>query len=386
MSGAGLPFWEPHVEISLDNLAFNYAGILSALDPGVGVMAVVKDSAYGCGSVQIGRALETAGAAYLAVARVCEAQALRRAGVDSPVLVLGPADREQAVWASGAGVTLSVSDPVYCRELAGTKLPLNIHCEIDTGMGRTGMSLQEVPAALEILRTSDSLFCEGLFTHFACADAPDGSASARQRKTFGEALRLFNGHGFAPRFVHCANSAAVFRMPGLKCNLVRPGIALYGCLPDPAQDFGVALRPVAALKGRVLRLRRIPAGTPVSYGWTWRAPADTCIAVVGIGYGHGLPRFLSNRGHVLIRGRRFPIRGTVTMDYVMVETGFDTGIEAGDEAVAMGYQDGALISPDEIALAGGTIGYEILCGLNPALHRIWVRDGTTVCHSEGTIL
>jgi alanine racemase len=191
----------------------------------------------------------------------------------------------------------------------------------------------------------------------------------------------FKTAGLSPHIIHCSNSAAIARFPLEQTTHVRPGIALYGCNPDPGQDFTYDLRPVASLKARVVKIKRVPSGTPVSYGGQYVTSRETHIATIPIGYAHGLPRMLGSRGGcVLIGGKRYGIAGRVTMDYVMVDAGAEPEFGVGDEAVAMGCQGSECIGADEIARRCGTIGYEILCGLNRRIDRYYTRCGRVVFH------
>jgi alanine racemase len=184
--------------------------------------------------------------------------------------------------------------------------------------------------------------------------------------------------------VHFANSAWIMRSPDLAgSTFVRPGIALYGCKPDPGQAFPLDLLPVVSLKSRIVKIKKVPAGTPVSYGGRYVTAAETVIATIALGYGDGIPRSLGNRGEVLIRGKRFRIAGTVTMDYIMVDAGPAPSMNVGDEAVAMGSQGSESISPDDVALLDDTIAYEILCGLSASLDRIYVSGGKIVGREKG---
>jgi alanine racemase len=177
------------------------------------------------------------------------------------------------------------------------------------------------------------------------------------------------------------------RSPDLAgATLARPGIALYGCRPDPKQAFPLDLRPVVSLKSRVVKMKKVPAGTPVSYGGRYVTAAETVIATIALGYGDGLPRSLGNRGEVLIGGRRFRIAGTVTMDYLMVDAGPVPSMSVGDEAVAMGTQGNEHISPDDVALIDGTIAYEIMCGLSASIDRVYVSGGSIIRREKGRAL
>jgi len=366
----------PWVEIDLDALLHNLAQIRHRLPAGAGVIGVVKDSAYGCGAPEVARALEQAGVPLFAVARTAEARELRQAGIRTPVLVLGEARPEDLPWIAANGVHLALNDLAACRTLGASRLALPVHVNIDTGMGRLGVrppELGELPGALR----GTTLRLAGAFTHFACADEPAHAGVAGQVKQFEECLEALAAAGLRPEFVHCANSAGIVNVPWpggvTHC---RPGIMLYGCRPDPWRDPGIDLRPIASLKGHVVKVKRVAAGTPISYGWQYRSPADTIIGTVNTGYGHGLPRFLSRGGVILVGGRRCQIAGRVTMDYTMVDLGAASTVQPGDEAVAIGHQGGERITPDEVAAAGDTIAYEVLCNLGTRIPRVYLRPGT----------
>jgi alanine racemase len=370
------------VEISLDNLLHNLEQIRGAAGRAK-VMAVVKDSAYGCGAEAVAGALCSRGVDFLAVATTAEARAHREAGIDSSVLVLGEAEGvEDLDWGYRNRIDFALNDLAAGRRWAALGVPVRLHCNIDTGMSRLGLLPSELPRFAEMLRECSRLSCTGVYTHFACADQPDPEPTEGQLRAFEACVRELSARGVQPPCVHVANSAALVRLPRLFTH-VRPGIALYGCKPDPGGAYPLALEPVAALKGYVVRLRKVPAGTGVSYGWRYTTPSETHLATVGLGYAHGVPRFLSNKGFVLIGGRRRPIVGTVTMDYLMVDVGENPHCAAGDEVVAMGRQGDECITADEIALAGGTIGYEVLCHLGTHISRVYVLDGTVSAGREG---
>src|SRR5271157_867978 len=347
-------------------------------------MAVVKDLAYGCGSVVVSRALASCGVEWLAVATAAEARALRDGGITLPVLVLGACDADELAWAGSHNVSVSLNDVADLAHMTRAGAPVRLHVNVDTGMTRLGLLPSELGAVVSTLRKNPALVCEGAYTHLACADVPGTATVDNQTKKFKSALDLLLQGGISPRLIHYANSAAIMRHPlSPECTLVRPGITLYGCKPDPLQDFPLALRPAVTLKAPVAKVKKVPAGTAVSYGARYIASAETHIATIPLGYGIGLPRKLTGAGSVLIRGRRYAIAGTVTMDYIMADVGPETDVSVGDEAVAIGYQGGECISPDEIAAKCGTIAYEILCGLSTRLDRYFMLKGEVVGRQEG---
>ncbi len=379
------PSRQPFITISLDNVVHNLGEIMKIVPPSVGIMAVVKDNAYGCGSVMVGKTLQQHGVSFLAVASAREARALRNNAISLPVLIFGPATAEDLVWGSSNNIVFSLNDLDDIDEWKRSGIPVRFHIAVDTAMCRLGITPPQAQQAAGALKTAPDLKCEGIYTHFARADEPDTTTVSEQTALFRSVLGVLAGNGIIPRHVHYANSAAMLRFPlDPACTLVRPGIALYGCKPDPAQNFGISLKPVISLKSNVVKIKRVPAGTPVSYGGRYVTKSDTNIATISLGYGTGLPRCLGNTGVVLIRGRRYPIAGTVTMDYIMVDAGADTDIIPGDEAVAIGCQDNDCITVDEVAAQAGTIGYEILCGMNARLDRYYYLGGKVTHFLPGT--
>lgn len=345
-------------------------------------MAVVKDCAYGCGGAEVSRELERKGINVFAVARIDEARALRDCGLRSMVLVLGRVGGDDLAWAVTHNVHLVLNDMHDLMQWRDSGLPVAFHCGIDTGMGRLGIRTDDI-AAIADMATGSAVRLEGLCSHFACADSKDSSSAVAQLQLLRQCFDALSERGMRPPMVHIANSAGISRLPWPDwMTHCRPGIALYGCQPDPANPLPFELRPVAALKARVVKVSAVAAGTPISYGWTWKAPRDTRIATIGAGYGHGVPRYLSSCGTVLVAGTPRPIAGRVTMDYVMVDLGDDTSVQCGDEAVFFGEQDGAAISPDTVAATGNTIAYELLCNLPVRLPRCYIRNGAVRSWSD----
>jgi alanine racemase len=376
----------PRIELSLDNVLHNLSAIRSRLPHGVGVLAVVKDGAYGCGSRLIAKTLEReGGVSFFAVGNPAEAFFLRRGGLASPLLVFGAASPAEIRKGSALGIVFTMNDIGDLDRWKAAGTAVRFHCNIDTGMHRLGILPSETARLADALAGQDTLRFEGAFTHLANADEPGASSVHRQLRLFRESLSLLTWRGLAPRHVHYANSAAILRFDLPGCTLVRPGIALYGCRPDPAQDFGLDLRPVASFTASVVKTKRVPPGAAVSYGGRYVTDRETCIATINAGYGHGIPRSLSGRGNVLIRGKRHPIAGRITMDYLMVDAGPDPLVRAGDEAVVMGCQEDACISADEIAILDNTISYEILCRMGASLDRVYYRGEKVVSREKGLI-
>ena len=363
---ASRPSW---IEVDLDAIRAN-AAALAALCAPAELCAVVKADGYGHGAVPVASAAVEGGASWLGVAVVEEGLALREAGIRADVLVLADAPTEAVGPALEAGLTLTVSSRASIDDIAaagpsGTR----VHLKIDTGMHRLGCN----PAEAEPLtRHVDAagLELEGVFTHLACADDPaQDDVTARQLDLFDQALAAMYSAGFAPRLVHAASSAGALHHPVSRSALVRCGISLYGYAPSPlrALPADLTLQPALTLRSEVVAVRGLPVGDGVSYGWKRRAERPGRVATVPLGYADGVPRSLSENGEVLIRGRRRPLAGVVTMDQIMVECGDD--VEVGDEVMLIGVQDAEQITADEWGRLTGTISYEILARLGPRLPR-----------------
>ena len=371
--------FSPSVDVDLGNLLHNLRQIRMNLSPATGIIAVVKDCAYGCGATVVSRILESDGnVACFAVARTAEARVLRENGIKGTLIVLGKADDDELRQGHAADITFTCNDLDDIHRWNRSGLPVRFHCNIDTGMRRLGIQPGELPDLITLLQSTAQLQCTGIFTHMASADVPGTGSVYRQYELFRSVLAGLKTHGMLPQFIHCANSATIIRFPVAECTHVRPGIALYGCRPDPRQDFGIDLRPVLTLKGTVVSLRPVPSSTPVGYGGNYVTTTATTIATISAGYAHGIPRYLSNRGEVLIKGQRYRIAGNVTMDYIMVDAGPNPQFSIGEEAVIIGSQGDEHIFPDDVAIIGNTTGYEVLCNIGTSIPRNYTMNGIVV--------
>jgi alanine racemase len=345
---------------------------------GARTMAVVKADGYGHGAVGVSRALEAAGVDWLGVALLEEGVEIRRAGVGLPILVLGTA------WPAPPAKTAlyrryrliptvsSLAELALWRDwAAGESEPQPIHLKVNTGMGRLGVALDEVGQALAIVRSHSRLRLAGLLSHFAEADDLESPRNTLQEGRFAAVLALLTPAEREGALVHMANSAAGLHRAPSRFDLVRLGIAIYGL--DPAAR-GSDLRPVMAVRARIVQLREVPAGTPVSYGGRTVTRRRSRIAVVPVGYADGYAWRLTGRAEALVRGRRVPVAGSVTMDMTLLDV-TETGAELGDEAVLLGRQGEEEISALELAGHAGTISWEILCHLGLRLPRRYVRSG-----------
>lgn len=362
------------IVVDLDAVGSNLTAIQQHVR--VPVMAIVKANAYGHGLVPVARHLLAQGAEQLGVAFVEEGIALRRAGITAPILVLGGILGRQVglLLQHGLEVTVSSMDKLRQVETAAEALGRKavIHLKIDTGMERIGVHSYSCGPMIEAAVASRWCEVKGIYSHLACADDPGSKMTALQLERFHEACAHFDRLGAPMPIRHLANSGGVLHFPDTWLDMVRPGIILYGVLPDPAAHCTVVLRPALSLISQVVYFKSVLAGRPVGYGATWAPAVDTRVVTVPIGYGDGFPRALSNNGEVLIRGRRRPIVGRLCMDQFMVDLGPDGTAYVEDDVVLIGSQGGETIRVEDVARRAGTIGYEILTGLNERVPREYV--------------
>lgn len=361
-------------EVDLDALAHNYR-LLRGLAPDSRFLGVVKANAYGHGAVPVAKKLESLGADMLAVACLDEAVELRRAGITLPILCLGQTPVEYASDLLEYNITQTVGDLETGKALseaavkAGKKL--KIHVKVDTGMGRLGFVGPALNEEIRALRALPGLEAEGIFTHFADADGSKEYTTAQNRK-LGDAIGALRKAGLEFKICHCAASAAVLNYPYTSMDMIRPGIALYGYVPDPSvKDPG--LKPVMTVKSRIAAVRELPAGAKISYGCTATLERDSKVAVLPMGYGDGLPRCLSNKLEVLIGDKLCPVLGRICMDMCMVDVTDAPGVKAGDVAVV--YGPGLTQRAAQLA---GTIPYELLCQLTPRIPRLYLEKGRVI--------
>jgi alanine racemase len=359
--------------VDLGAVQANCARLAAELRGGAELCAVVKADGYGHGADGCAEAALAGGARRLAVATATEAEQVGRRLPHIPLLTMGAltapevdtvlaAGSELALWHEGFRALLAARARAQGR-------PARVHVKFDSGMGRLGTADPE--EALALARACDAdpdLELTGVWTHFATADEPDSAFFDEQLGRF-EALAAAVKSEFPAVIAHAANSAAVFREPRSHFDLARCGVAVYGLDPfqgDPA-DRGLA--PALSLRSYVADVKRFPAGASAGYGQRWKAPQDTWVGVIPLGYGDGVRRGLTNNAEVLVRGRRRPLVGTVSMDNVTIELGPETEVEPGDEAVLIGAQGEDAILAEEVAARLGTINYEVTCGISARVPR-----------------
>lgn len=373
-------------EINTDAIAHNIRQLKKLLAPDVTLMAVVKADGYGHGAIPCARTALANGAAFLGVARIEEALTLRRAGIAAPILIFGYTPPELTETLLTHQFHQTVYDLKTARAysaIAGElRKKLAVHVKIDTGMGRLGFpvaadskSVDALVQSITAIADFPGIYLTGLSTHFATADNPDPTMAREQLYKFKVISDELSNKMLKLNYLHSSNSAALIALPDAHFNMVRPGIALYGLSPfDTPPPQRVELRPAMTLKSRIIHLKTVPAGTPISYGATWQTKGSTRIATVPIGYADGYRRNLSSVGKMLVRGQRAPVVGRVCMDLTMLDVSDIQGVEAGDEVVVFGSQENATLPADELARQLGTINYEIVAALTARVPKVYVHD------------
>ncbi len=371
-----------YAKIDLDAIAFNINQMKENLNPLTQIMAVIKADGYGHGAVQIGRILEDMDVIWgFAVATLDEAIVLKKAGICKPILVLGCVFPDQYKELLKREIRMNV----YTEEMAESisqvaeqeGMTAYVHIKLDTGMTRLGFDVNEDNVSvIERISKMKHLCMEGVFTHMAKADETDKEFTYLQIREFHWMIERLKEKGIEFPYEHCANSAAIIDVPEANCNLVRAGISTYGLYPsEEVQTDCVKLKPALELKSHVAFVKKIKAGTPVSYGGTFVSEQEMVIATIPVGYGDGYPRSLSNVGHVLIRGKKAPILGRVCMDQFMVDVTGIEGVSFEDEVTLVGKDGDAAIAVEDLSELSGRFNYEFVCDLGKRIPRVFVKEG-----------
>lgn len=372
--------------ISLDNLEHNYRVLRKNVGTKARFLGVVKADAYGHGAVPISRALEDLGTEFFAVSNLEEAVQLRQGSIRAPILVLGFTPPSHAEDLVRMDITQEVHTLAYAQELEqalrGTRYFLNVHLKLDTGMTRLGFFADHEEQTLaELVEVSKlpHLHITGVFMHFCVSDskAPDNVAYTQmQYQRFTNMLELMRQKGIEPEIRHCCNSGASILYPEYAMDMVRPGIATYGHHPSPDTVGRIDLRPVMSVYTSIAQIRMVDAGKPISYGRTYATSDTRRVAVLPIGYADGLSRILSNRVTFRICGKDAPVLGRICMDMCMVDVSDIPEARVGTTATLFGYDEAGIAVPCErIADMLGTISYEVLCGINKRIPRIYYAGG-----------
>ena len=362
------------VEVDLTRLAENFRAIRAAVAPAA-VMPIVKANAYGHGLVEVARHLVALGATSLGVAFLEEAIALRRAAIEAPILVMGGilGDQIPLFLRHRLMLTASSIDKLCQIDDAARDMGViaSVHLKIDTGMARIGVRHSNARGLLERAALARHCRVDGIYSHFANADAADLTSAREQLARFLDVVAWYDEQGVRPPVRHIANSGAVLQLPESYLDMVRPGILLYGVHPSSEVRRTIPIRPALSWKSRVVYFKVVPAGNPVSYGSTWQSDHAVRLVTVPVGYGDGYFRALSNVAQVIIRGKRYPVVGRVCMDQVMVNIEWDSAYN-GDTVVLLGADGDEVITCEHLAEWAGTIPYEILTNINTRVPRVYV--------------
>ncbi len=373
-----LPTW---IEVDLDQLTRNLKVIQSRLGNQTRILLTVKADAYGHGAVQVAEAAKKQVYIY-GVATLDEAIELKEAGIQNKILVLSPILSTEVPAVVYAGLAVTVSSTGIADDLSRYACDhgkqIEVHVEVDTGMGRTGVALEEATEKIKHISALPNLRLEGVYTHFPVSES-DPDFTRGQVKEFDQLIATLRENGVKIPIVHSANSAAILTVKESHMDLVRPGLLAYGYLPARLEPWS-EIKPVLTWKSRIARIRRMPAGKTISYGRNFKTTRDTVVGVIPVGYGHGYPYQPVSGGHMLVGGGIVPIVGKVTMDMTMVDLTDLPEIPAlGDEVVLIGGQKGphgeAFISIHDLADWANTIGYDIVCGLSKRVPRTYFRKG-----------
>lgn len=354
-----------HVSVDLDQLVRNYRQIKTHC--GCDVMPVIKADAYGHGIVAVAERLEQEGCAYFGVAYLEEALLLREEGIQTPILVMGGILGEQIPLYIEHNITLTASsiDKLNAIEQTAQRLQKRpkVHLKIDTGMGRIGVQEWSAHKLLDVAKGCHNITLEGIFSHLANADTTELEHAKVQLQRFEGVLQTAEDIGVNIPMVHIANSGAALQLKQSHKQIVRTGLLLYGVYPDSSIPKSIAVKPVLRWTSKVVYFKVLPPNRPIGYGSKWSSPKQTRIVTIPVGYGDGYHRRMTGRAEVLIRGKRYPVVGSICMDQIMVDIGWDE-VFNGEEVVLLGSQGEEAITVDELAEWADTISYEIMTSIN----------------------
>lgn len=373
-------------EVDLDALLHNFSLVRARVGEKK-IMAVVKADAYGHRDMAVAGALERAGADWFAVSNFEEAALLREHGVTRPILILGYTPPACAAQLSRQNITQAVYALEYAAALNEAALAegvtVDCHIKLDTGMARIGFCVQpgrEREGIEEAAKACamNALSCTGVFTHFSCADEPEGDSDAftqKQFAAFDRAVSLLEARGIHFALRHCCNSAATLRFPEMHLDMVRAGVILYGLAPAPACVSLMELCPVMRFYSTITLVKEVEAGTQVSYGRTYTAQVPKRLATVAVGYADGFRRNFSNQGKVIVHGRYAPIVGRVCMDQMLIDISDIPDVKMGDTVILAGEEGSCRVTFDDFARLNGTINYEEVCLVGRRVPRIYLKSG-----------
>lgn len=376
-------------QIDLDAAAHNMRQIRKHVGPDVKIAAVVKANAYGHGSVELAKTFAENGADCFAVSSLDEAVELRRyAHIDKEIFILGHTDarrtEELLTYDIEPAVFNLKNAEFFSQEAQRLGKTLRVHIAVDTGMSRVGFQVNEFSVSeIKAIAALPNIEIRGMFTHFAVSDIKDKTFTREQYGHFRWMCKRMEEEGIHIALCHCCNSAAALELPEYYCDMVRPGIIMYGCEPSPDVDIKpYDLRPVMSLRCCIAHVKLIDAGATVSYGRHYTAPSRRKIATLPVGYADGYSRILSGKVDVLYHGHRVPQVGAICMDQCMIDVSGEANVHAGDEVVLFGRQGDSFIPIEEIAAVCGTINYEIMCNISRRVPRVYMKNGKVVGREE----
>lgn len=366
-----------HAEVDLSAIQYNVRQVAKRVGPNVRILGVVKANAYGHGLVPTTKAVLEAGASYTGVALTEEGVELRQ-HTDVPILVFSPPfdDSLETYVRFDLDATITSIETAHAlNEVArSAKKKARVQIMIDTGMGRIGFLPEVALDSVRAVANLDSLEIVGIYSHFATSDESNKEFAQKQLSAFSKLVTSFKEMGLTKVLYHMANSGAILDMPGSYFDMVRPGIMTYGYYPSLETSESVDIKPALSLKSGVALIKTMKAGTSISYGRRYFTKKDSRIAVVPVGYGDGFTRLLTGKASVIIRGKKYAVAGTITMDHIMVDLGSDYEVQPEDEVVLLGVDGKSSITAWDLATKLGTIPYEILCMLNNRVPRIFVNQ------------
>ena len=359
--------------VDLGAIAYNVSEIRKRIGKKRDLMAVVKADGYGHGSVEVSRIALKNGANCLGVATPEEGQQLREAGIDVPILVLGLIQPEEAYKVVDFNLEQAISSLELAEALdqIGSKVGarINAHIKLDTGMGRVGLLPKDAVAFAKRVSRFKNLNIKGIFSHFSCADEVDKTFAKKQIEIFDRLVRDIEASGIKIPKKHIANSAGILDLPESFYDLVRPGIMIYGLYPSAEVSHSIELKSAMAFLTKVIFVKWVSPGCPISYGRTFMTQKKTMVATLPVGYADGYSRLLSGRGEVLIKGHRVALMGRICMDMCMIDVSEVKNVQPGDEVILFGKG----LPVDEIAEKIGTINYEVVCAVGKRVPRVYVQ-------------
>ena len=372
-----------YTKINLDNIKKNMQTVRKKFGDDMIILGIVKANAYGHGAVETAKALVEFGAGMLGVAAIDEALELRDNGITAPVLILGQIFRQDYAAAIENDITCTVIDIVTAQGISKKAQELGktakVHIKIDTGMGRIGFQ-PDADGEMQIksIFALDNIFVEGAFTHFANADTVDKTSAKAQKKKFLDFTDKLINEGYKIPIRHMYNSASAMELDGYAGEMVRCGIMLYGLYPSDEMNKNYKLYSALEFKSHISFVKTVGKGFPVSYGSTYITDREMKIATVPVGYGDGYPRYLSNKGEVLVRGTRCKILGRVCMDQFMIDVSHLPDVQIADEVTLVGTDGGETIMVEDVSDAEYRFNYEFCCLITPRVPRIYIKDGKVI--------